>query len=210
MLLTASCSLASGILYETATLAGTGVTPEEVRAGIVPAQSVGNTVHGGARFYLDTPTVVEEVGGHFVKLAGSIGGTLYSAIVRLDNATDLPDSRDLSTPDVLGSTVIGFPDLSSDVYGELNLLLEPGWYGVIFGSGRFGANGGGGAPRTNSDLGSPSRFLSVSGLAWGNAVPGIGAGVRYVVRGHAIPEPTSIAIVCCSLAFVSAAGRKRH
>lgn len=209
MLLTASCSFASEPLFSTATLAGTGATPEEMNAQTVPGLSIDNAAHGGARFYLDTPVLVEEVGGHFVKLAGTTGGTFYGAIVRLDSETDLPDSRDLSTPDVLGSTVIGFPDVSSDVYGELDLRLEPGWYGVVFGSGRFGANGVGGAPRTNSDLGSPSRFMSISGLAWGNGIPGIGTGVRYVVRGHAIPEPTSIAIVCCSLAFVAATGRAR-
>lgn len=79
---------------------------------------------------------------------GSIGGfmsgypaPIFGAIVALSGPTDVPDSLDLSTPDVIGHTLIQPFLQPDDRSGLLVLTLSPGYYALVFGSDLFGAYG---------------------------------------------------------------------
>ena len=83
-------------------------------------------------------------------------GQIFGAIVRLDDFSDVPDSFDLSTPDVLGVSLLTPPGCSNEVSAPLSLELEPGTYALVFGSGLFGATGAAFAPTgSDSDIGTP-------------------------------------------------------
>ncbi|MCC9600963.1 Ig-like domain-containing protein [Stieleria sp. JC731] len=93
----------------------------------------------GVRFEVTATTHLDQVGGNFQFFTGT---GPFAAVVALDDATDLPDSEDLSTPDVLATTVIplAFQD-DGDKRGAIDVTLQPGWYAVMFGTGKFGSNG---------------------------------------------------------------------
>ena len=66
----------------------------------------------------------------------------FAAIVALDGETDVPDSIDLSTPDLLGPAILDLVPTGpggADRSAILPMVLEPGWYALGFGSGAFGA-----------------------------------------------------------------------
>ena len=52
--------------------------------------------------------------------------TIFGAIIALTGPADFPDSRNLSTPDVLSVTSISLPSSSGDTFGDLNISLSPG------------------------------------------------------------------------------------
>ena len=79
-------------------------------------------------------------------MGGNLGGTgqVFAAIVALSGPDDFPDSSDLSTPDVVGHALLNLPGPATTVVrGTLTTELSAGWYALIFGSGRFGAEGDG-------------------------------------------------------------------
>ena len=92
------------------------------------------------------------IGGHFV--GGFSETDFFGAIVGLTDSLDFPDSLDLSTPDVISASTLTFPDTSDEVFGGLSVNLQPGWYALVFGSGLFGTDGRGSAPKNNIVKGS--------------------------------------------------------
>jgi hypothetical protein len=116
---------------------------------------------------------------------------LFAAIVLLKNENDFPDSEDLSTSDVLGTTLIDFPEPSEETWGELAITLEPGWYALVFGGGLFGANGAGGVLSNSTDIGSPDYIGFLTGFDWGTRLPS----KRFFVNGNVVPEPTSLVLL---------------
>jgi len=175
------------ILFESGTLGETGVPSEDVFNQVVPGANLNQFSFNGMRFELDQPTRVSRVGGHFVG-AVSGGNSLFGAIIRVEDEDDFPDSTDLSTSDIVGSTVFSLPDSSALTYGEINLVLEPGWYALVFGSGLFDASGRG-AALLNNEIGESSNLLGfLSGFGWGSRQ----SGMYFVVEGSAVPEPSSI------------------
>jgi hypothetical protein len=101
-----------------------------------------------SRFFIDeafrTTRIGGEIGGEF----GAGNSKVFAAIVALTGPDDFPDSVDLSTPDVLGHALLPVPEdgLSFLNDAELTVNLTPGWYAIVYGSGRFGATGIGIAP----------------------------------------------------------------
>ena len=176
-----------------------------VAALIANSQANGDipSVFSGVRFQLLQPAITTSVGGHFVDSPSS-GNTFFGAIVRLDDETDFPNSGDLSTPDVVGATLLIFPDLSAEVFGDLALELDPGWYALVFGSGLFGANGSGAAVLNNLDIGTPSYIAFVPGSEWieVSTLPGPFQNYRLVVMGNTIPEPSSVTAMLIAIGFV--------
>jgi len=173
------------ILFESGTLGPTGTAE-----GAIPSTNVSAGVYPGVRFQLTQPVKTEQIGGHFVD---DLGGTFFGAIVKLEDATDFPDSADLSTPDVLGATQLTFPVLSAEVFGDLSLSLNPGWYALVFGTGRFGTSGSGGALRNNPDIGDPAYIGLHLGDGWFNFADLSDvldfSNHRFVING--VPEPSS-------------------
>ena len=99
----------------------------------------------GLRFFVPSTVTTETIGGHL----GGLGGVdVFGAVVALSGTADFPDSSDLSTPDVRGAARIvlspsGAPSRSQVFSAPLEVKLNPGWYGLVFGSGLFGATGTG-------------------------------------------------------------------
>jgi hypothetical protein len=185
-------------IFESGTLGPTGVSWEDVFNQVVLAENVKSNAFNGVRFELTQPVRTTEVGGHFVAPPDT-DTTFFAAIIALDSEFDFPDSEDLSTPDVLGATVLSILDTSAELSNNLDLVLNPGWYALVFGSGLFGANGNGGALLNNFDIGSPSYIGFLSGFGWGSRL----SGKRYFVNGEIIPEPTSVGLMSflCLLLF---------
>ena len=176
----------AAIIFESGTLGPTGLTQ-----GSVAATNITPNVFTGVRFLLMQPVVTAQIGGHFVDFSN---GTFFGAIVALDDENDFPDSGDLSTPDVLGSTELTFPVPSDEVFGDLSLTLDPGWYALVFGSGLFGTSGDGAAPLNNPDIGDPVYIGYQFGSGWLNltGLSAIFVDQRFVVKGIIVPEPASV------------------
>ncbi len=117
--------------------------------------SIGDQQFVMIRFSVSTidPMRTYEMGGQFGGFRGN--GYIFGAIVALTDENDVPDSVDLSTPDVLGTTLIPVfneadPDRSFITSGKLSVELSRGFYAAVFGSGKFGATSDGFSPFVSS------------------------------------------------------------
>ena len=193
-------------IFESSTLGPTGLS-----RGDTPAANVSSVVFSGVIFQLTAPVVTTRVGGHFVDWPETTD-SLFGAIVKLDDQDDMPDSGDLSTPDVLGSTVIGFPEPSSEVFGSLNVALDPGWYALVFCSGLFEAVGEGAMPLNNTDIGNPTYIAFQPSHGWFNLSVLSDAfnfvDFRFVVHGYVVPE-SSTTVMIIWIALMAMHIRKR-
>lgn len=179
-------------IFASGTLGPTGIPMADLRNGNVPGTNIKDVVFAGVRFELTQQVITSQIGGHFV---APLGGTFFGVIVALDDANDFPDSGDLSTPDVLGNTLLSFPVPSNEVFGDLNLSLEPGWYALVFGSGLFGATTNGATVRNGIDIADPTYIAFQPGSAFGwNDITSFAPNHRFVVTGLAIPEGSSISL----------------
>jgi hypothetical protein len=186
-------SASAATIFESGTLSTVGIQYEEL-GGTVPGTNVDSAIFPGVRFELTEPVVISQVGGHFV---APVNGTFFGAIASLTDENDFPNSADLSTPDVLGVTTLTFPDPSEEVFGNLDLSLEPGWYALVFGSGLFGTTGFGGAVRNGLDIGSPTYIAHGPNLQWFNLdiFQHPFDNHRFVINGQIVPEPSSVVLV---------------
>jgi hypothetical protein len=120
------------LIYESATTVSTGDT----------MNSIGGTqtdleFYSGVRFLLDEAVMAEAIGGHFATPLAVGNGQIFGVIAALDDGLDVPD---LDT-DVIAQTLLTLPTpgFSDNVSGSVSALLQPGWYALVFGSGRYGA-----------------------------------------------------------------------
>jgi hypothetical protein len=180
------------IIYESATLGTTGVAF---------GTSISSTQFFGARFSVDQTVTVTDIGGHILAT-----GDLFGAIVSLSGPTAFPTGSPFDIGEVLGVTVFtpGFP--SSDFRTPLSVALTPGDYALVFGSGLFGATGGGSMPTNNVPIPGGSRFVW-NGPAWSES--GIGGFThRFVVEG-VIPEASSAILFAIGTLVVGIATKIR-
>jgi len=197
-----TANLAAAVtIFESGTLGPTGVTWQQAIDGEVPATNIKNSVFTGVRFHLDLPVVTSRIGGHFLSPSN---GTFFGAIVELDDENDFPDSGDLSTPDVLGNTLLTFPNPSGETNSNLSISLDTGWYALVFGSGLFGATTNGGALRNGSDIGDPS-YIAYVGSRWKNSSPTNGIEFKdyhLTLEGTIVPESSTLIMTFVAFAFV--------
>jgi hypothetical protein len=193
-------------IYESAELGPTGQT--NLGFAIFEGQFV------GLRFPVLTPTEITHIGGHF----GGSGDdeTIFGAIVRLSSSSDLPDSADLSTNDVLKATVLHLSRPSRDFTAPLSLTVEAGWYAVIFGSGLFGATGGGGFGTDNIVTNPINGFIQSGGILHPASYGSIGGRFgdpRVFVDGTPltpVPEPGTLLLLGTGAAAILAGSRRRR
>lgn len=187
-------SVTAATIFESGTLGPTGVTFGQLSNGTVPGTNVNSSVYTGVRFELTQPIVTSKVGGHFVE---RFAGTFFGAIVKLDDESDFPNSTNLSTPDVVGAATLPFPNPSAEVFGNLNVSLNPGWHALVFGSGLFGTTGSGGAVRNGVDIGSPTYIGFDPNMNWFNldVLPTSFDNHRFVINGTFVPEPYTLFMV---------------
>jgi len=196
------CSLLAGIIYQSGSLGETG-TPW---LGPYPATNVNPDVIVGARFEIDQQVVTTRIGGHFVGHPLNPSDEFFGALIQLENDADFPDSNDLSSPDVLGVTTLIFPETSDEVFGELTVTLEPGWYAIVFGSGLFGTTAVGAAVRNGMDEGPQSYIGWQSGSEW-RELSSFFVNHRFVVEGSIIPEPATSILMLFGAICLSAMRR---
>ncbi len=195
-LLLATSAAQAATLFESGTLGPTGVTFQDILDGNASGSNVTEAVFVGVRFELTEPVLTSHIGGHFLQSPGA-ASAFFGAIVTLDSPSDFPDSGNLSSDDVIGTTLLEFPQPSGEVLGALAVRVDPGFYALVFGSGQFGASGSGVATSNNSDVASPSY------IAWQPGVPGSGwfnlsgpfSDFYFVVAGVVVPEPSGCFMV---------------
>ena len=102
----------------------------------------------GARFVVSTTVAVDHIGGNIEEPnSGPSAAGLFGAIVKLANdpsAVPAPDWA--SNGSVQAATVFHASTPSTDILVPLSVVLVPGEYALMFGSGHFGATGNGDMP----------------------------------------------------------------
>lgn len=193
----------AAVIFESGTLGTTGIPYSGLGGGTAPTGSaVSPDVFSGVRFQVSQTVVTTRIGGHFVHDTRA-SSSFFGAIVQLDSSGDFPNSINLSTPDVVATSLLTFPNQSAETFGNLGAVLPAGWYALVFGSGQFGATGSGAAVLNNPDIGTPSYIARVPGSGWINVstLPGPFQNYRLVIEGDVIPEPTTLVAamlgICC-------------
>jgi len=175
----------AALFYQSATTLRTGAT---TGAGGVQTDT---EFYSGVNFQVTTPVTVDHIGGHFYNSFVNGNNAIFGAIVPVTGQFNPPAPADLSS-NVLATTLITLPPqgTSDNVKGALSLTLQPGWYGEIFGSGRFGATADFTIAVATRDDGAANAGLvqtyalrQPDGAFFRQA-----AGVRYFVEGT-VPEP---------------------
>jgi hypothetical protein len=143
----------------------------------------------GARFHLSQDAAVTSVGGELVQFNGN---ALFAAIVRLDGPTSLPHGSPFDAQELLAETTFSAPAPSALVNVPLAVSLAPGDYGLVFGSGMFGASGEGAMP-SETNLSNSSYFYWYDPTGQGHPVwnQGTFPPAYFVVNGT-VPEPGAI------------------
>jgi hypothetical protein len=146
---------------------------------------VGDNSYIGVRFEVFGDTTADRMGGH-LGTATLPSATLFGALVQLSGPGDFPNTHDLSSVDVLRTTVLTVPYGSNEVIEKFTpISLSAGWYALVFGSAKFGATGTGMAALNNTDYGSPSYISRYGAYNWINPAT---AGARFVVAGPSAKE----------------------
>ena len=161
-------------LFETALLGPTGQPPA---GGWV----ISNRVYLGAKFTVPELLTVRNLGGHVVAEGGD--PTIFVAVVPLAG-TDFPPDFTVEDDAVFGAAFAA-PETSAQVSLAVDFELEPGRYGVIFGSGEFGATGRARMPGNDDDVGDPEYFFSDHLVpVWLNSSgPGDFGNARFFLNG---------------------------
>jgi len=164
----------------------------------------------GASFTINQQTDITGIGAQF---GGFPSGTIFGAIVPLASLTALP----AGSPSQLESISVADVEFSvsggiHDILQPLSVTLNPGTYGVIFGSGLFGTSGFAGLGDGNATVGSPNffDFQQVASPDWKvlNA-----DGVRLFVEGNvvtAVPEPSTWAMMILGFAGIGVMTYRRR
>jgi hypothetical protein len=181
---------ASPIQAVTLASAALGPTGQNIGTFIAPFQ-----FHGW-RFNLDRPFQVTEIGGHLSSVTvfpGDPVEPIFSAIIRLDYPDSLPKGNPFLSEEVIASTTFIPNELSSDLRVPLSATLNPGTYGLVFGSGLFGATGSALMPLNNPSFPDSTYFTYFSIGVWDNDL--FISNARFVVEGNPItktvPESSS-------------------
>jgi hypothetical protein len=147
------------VIYETAPngpLATTFVDPSpygDPPPVIVSDQSL------GVKFRVSQPTTTGSIGGYFAPYTSGTPSDILGAIVRLQGPKDFPDSFDLTTRDVLGTTLIRVSDSAGTYAGDLSVRLTGGWYALVFAATGSGDEYNALMPRMRTDIADPLYFF---------------------------------------------------
>ncbi len=153
------------------------------------------------RFEITQPTKLQRVGGTFTN-AVDTDIDVFAAIVELSGPTDNPDSLDLTTPDLVTTTLMTVAPGTGFQTTALNQTLNPGWYALQFGNGAFGATSvpslvDFGLPAHDIDLEPSQRSMIAIQVGHPSIPPSFSSSAsphRFFVEGRPVPEPSSLAL----------------
>jgi hypothetical protein len=182
-----AATASAALLYQSAATLHTGPSNSIGGVGVDP------TFFSGVNFQVTTPVHVDDIGGHFGNFAVAGNNQVFGAIMPVSSISSVPTPSDLSS-NVLATTLITLPaaGTSNNASGPMSLNLSPGFYAVIFGSGKFGATSNFAVAATSRDDGAANTggvttyALRQSDGAFFTQAPG----ARYFVDGT-VPEPGS-------------------
>jgi hypothetical protein len=179
------------IILETALL---GADPQ-------PAAGVAGSQWIGARFSLDTETIIDAIGANIQGV-----NMIFGAIVPIDGPGGLPSMppNDIESY-ALGHVVFEVQQAVSDVTVPLPLVLGPGDYGVVFGVGEFGSSGGanltdGNIPTSQASFFAANTIAPDDGWVEGDFLP---QDLRIFVTGRrVVPEPSTLGLLACGAGLI--------
>jgi len=160
----------------------------------------------GVGFTLDATTEIRGIGGQF---GGFPSGAIFGAIVPLTSAGSLPSFTPSEIEaNSLAHVVFSAPSATTDLTVPLSITLSAGSYGLVFGSGAFGADGAGGLGDGNNPVGSPSFFTYLSfdldGNSWETASMD---GARFTITGA--PEASTWMMMTAGFVGLGLLGYRR-
>jgi hypothetical protein len=167
-------------------------------AGFVPNGETGdyffdNTSQNlfAATFTLTQTSKVTGVGGVFTTFGD--GGSIFASIIAAPAQQSLVNTSTLAGLS-LAHTVFNAPTDGSDVTTPLSVILGPGTYELVFGSGLFGATGASGL--ASGMLGQATLAQSIDGgLSWDQ----LNDSVRVTVTGNVVPLPATLPLLFSGL-----------
>ncbi|MCH7812884.1 MAG: hypothetical protein IID40_02570 [Planctomycetes bacterium] len=136
----------------------------------------------GSRFHVQVTVEVTKIGAHMLHWQSpSHPGELFGAIVVLSGPDALPTGSPFTPDEVVAKTTFHAAHPSTDFRTPLSVVLEPGDYALILGSGFFGATGLGAMAINNPELPDASFIAwSAPDNEWRDTSA---YGMRFVVEG---------------------------
>ena len=160
----------------------------------------------GADFTVAGPTQLTDIGASFVNTAQQAAtGPIFGAIVEVDPVTGLPTQDVENLASITLAEAVFTPDADGDTTVPLSASLQPGTYGLVFGSGLFGATGVADLLSGNDIVGSPSIFENDFAPF---AQDPSDIDVRLFADGT-VPEPGSLPLLLSASLLLASLARRR-
>lgn len=179
-------------IHETAIIGTTGLSS---------GSAISSGSYLGSQFELSQTTKITGIGGHMFAAHGNMFGAIVSLDPGLMKPSFLPSELEANT---LAHTVFNAGLPSADYIAPISVVLGPGNYAVIFGSGLFGSSGLGGMPGNNTPIAGTSFFASggfgvIDGThVWHDAQTD--PNLRFVVEGVSrVPLPPALSLFASAL-----------
>ena len=191
------------IIFQTAT---PGTTPN----GGVVLQGDGTSANSfliGASFTLTQQTDITGIGAGFLTSApGSSSGSIFGEIINLASPTSFPAQPVEALASLSLANTVFTPTHDGDNFGGVELNLGPGTYGLILGSGLFGATGF--ATVADNNVPNGPQNLFEDDFDSGTPPSIWDAGAPLDARLFLVPEPATIAMFGLGLGMLGLARRR--